>query len=81
MQGGVCALRRCYFDDAEPADAATPVVRDISVGISEEVIEARPSSNSAPAFPDEDEDGTDADPVMIDEEKENKTVGPSARKR
>ena len=42
------------------------------------MIEARPTSNSAPAFPDEDEDGT-ADPVMVEEvENEGGTVGKEA---
>ena len=34
------------------------------------MIEVKPSSNSEPAFPDGDDEGTDADPVMI-EIKEN----------
>ena len=58
----LCA-QASYFDDAEPADAGT---RDTSVGISEAVIEARPTSNSMPAFPDGDDEGTDADPITIE---------------
>ena len=78
----LCA-QASYHDDAQPADADPPdggtdPTRDTSVGISEAVIEARPTSNSEPAFPDEDEDGT-ADPVMIDEvENEGGTVGAEA---
>ncbi len=74
----LCA-QASYFDDAEPAgDDPDTATRDTSVGISEAVIEVRPTSNSAPTFPDEDTDGT-ADPVMVEEaENDGGTVGEEA---
>ena len=54
----LCA-QASYFDDAEPADADDPM-RDTAVGISDAVIEMRPTSNAAPEF-------GDVDPIEIDE--------------
>ena len=78
--GDFLCAQASYYDDAEPADADPPqgeetAARDTSIGVSEEAIEERPTSNSKPTFPDEDADGT-ADPVMIEEaENDGGTVG------